>query len=196
MQIQELAARISDYLETLPQVRSHSFYGSLQNGNYDQYSDLDIQIDVSGIDNGHFLLELPELLSKKFSIVFYDYAPSLAPQKYVVTVAVDSQNPFLCMDFACVATPHFETVSRQDLQKRNSPYDHTLKLFVANLKHWLRGADCRTDIEKLYFKVFPSDQLPDSESVRLQHVYSWLRNHAHTKYLPYLDSCYRMSGWE
>ncbi|MGI5893513.1 MAG: hypothetical protein ACOX6P_02865 [Candidatus Merdivicinus sp.] len=196
MQIQELAARISDYLETLPQVCSHSFYGSLQYGNYDQYSDLDIQIDVSGIDNSRFLLELPGLLSKQFSVIFYDYAPSLAPQKYLVTVAVDSQNPFLYMDFACIATPHFETVSRQDLQKQNNPYDHMLKLFVANLKHWLRGADCRADIEKLYLKVFPSDQMPDSESVCLQNVYFWLRNHALPKYLPYLDSCYRMSGWE
>ena len=57
-------------------------------GTYDEDSDIDIKIDVSGTDNGFFIQKLPELFAGECEIVFYDYAPSLAPEKHILSIAI------------------------------------------------------------------------------------------------------------
>lgn len=51
----EFAKDIFEFLNDLPEVKSCKIVGSLNNGNSDEFSDLDLVIDVSGIDNGVFL---------------------------------------------------------------------------------------------------------------------------------------------
>ena len=51
----EFAKDIFEFLSDLPEVKSCKIVGSLSNGNNDEFSDLDLVIDVSGIDNGVFL---------------------------------------------------------------------------------------------------------------------------------------------
>ena len=84
--IKEFAKEICGFLMTIPEVRSCDLYGSLSKGTFDDFSDIDIAIDVSGTDNGLFIAKLSELLSKEYDIVFCDYAPSLAPEKYIVSI--------------------------------------------------------------------------------------------------------------
>ena len=165
MQIEVLGNQISAYLNALPQVKGCRFYGSLESGTFDEYSDIDLEVDVSGLDNGRFALQIPALLARKFPIVFFDFAPSLAPEKYVVSVAIDTENPFGIIDLSCAAAPHCRTVSREELERQNDPLSHLLKLFTINLKHLIRGADCRRDIAKLYRKAFPaSGREPEPEA--------------------------------
>ena len=52
-----------------------SLYDNIANNTEDELSDIDIKIDVSGYDNGKFMLELPHLI-KKMNVVYYDFAPS------------------------------------------------------------------------------------------------------------------------
>ena len=176
--IQTFANEVCAFLRSLPEVQECHLYGSVRNGTYDEYSDIDIEIDVSGVDNGVFATKLPDILSEKFEVIFFDYAPSLAPEKYIVSVAMNPENPFRMVDICCVAKPHCATITRQELSSRNDQYDHTLKLFVANLKHFLRATDCYADVLKMYSRIFREDMVIRDEEYMLNAVYRWLRNNA------------------
>lgn len=187
MTLFETAQEICAYLERIPQVRSCTLYGSLARGTADSYSDIDLEIDVSGSDNGQFLLALPALMSEKYPVVFCDYAPSLAPEKYVVSIAVSEENPFLVIDLACIATPHCTSVTPQLLREKNNAYEHTLKLFTANLKHFRRGTPCEKDIAKMYARTPGCTPAQDERSM-LRAVYAWLRQNAMPRHFAYVDA--------
>lgn len=141
------ANEIIKYLSTLSEVKTCCLYGSLANGNADKYSDIDIEVDVSGSDNGAFLKVVPEIVARRFPVTWYDFAPSLAPEQYVISVAIDESNPFCVVDFKCTATPHIKIVQKSDLV--NDIYIHLIKLWVVNCKHFIRGSDCTRDIRKM-----------------------------------------------
>ena len=184
--MKEFAKDIFEFLNDIPEVKSCKIVGSLSAGNNDEFSDLDLVIDVSGIDNGVFLTKLPKLFEEKYDVIFYDYTPSLAPDKYIVSIAINKTNPFMIVDVSCVATPHFDSVSKQELASLNNKYDHTLKLFVANLKHLLRGMDCYDDIYKMYSRIFRRDLEAYDEEWMMQEVYGWLQENAESRHEEYL----------
>lgn len=68
-----------DVINSFPIVNSCKLYGSLANNVEDELSDIDIKVDVSGYDNGKFMLEVPHLLKKELNIIYYDFAPVLFP---------------------------------------------------------------------------------------------------------------------
>lgn len=185
--IKELAEMICGYLKTLPEVKGCCISGSLVRGNYDKFSDIDIEIDVSGRDDGQFLIDIPRLLSKKFHVIFYDFAQGMAPEKYVVSVAVDEENPFMFADICCTARPHCESVTSEDLSRLNNQYDHILKLFTVNLKHYIRGADCCKDIQKMYKKLFGDSVSRDGREM-LDKVYGWIVENAEDRHMKYIRS--------
>ena len=93
---------------------------------------------------------------------------------------------FMVIDISCVATPHYNSVSKQELMSLNNMYDHALKLFVVNLKHLLRGADCYDDIYKMYSRIFGRNIEVYDEEQMLRDVYQWLHEnaeHRHEKYI-------------
>lgn len=184
--MKEFAKDIFEFLNDIPEVKLCKIVGSLSAGNNDEFSDLDLVIDVSGIDNGVFLTKLPQLFEEKYDVIFYDYTPSLAPDKYIVSIAINKTNPFMIVDVSCVATPHFDSVSKQELASLNNKYDHTLKLFVANLKHLLRGMDCYDDIYKMYSRIFRRDLEAYDEEWMMQEVYGWLQENAESRHEEYL----------
>lgn len=55
----EILAMVTAQLRCLPEVRNITLHGSLEIGHPDRYSDIDLKINVSGSDNGRFMLELP-----------------------------------------------------------------------------------------------------------------------------------------
>ena len=57
----EIAKSICVQFEKIPEVNFCKIYGSLSRGDYDEYSDIDIEVDVSGYDNGRFLKRVPEI---------------------------------------------------------------------------------------------------------------------------------------
>ncbi|MGL6173312.1 MAG: hypothetical protein ACRC1P_01700 [Cellulosilyticaceae bacterium] len=184
------ANEIREYLLLQEGINSCTLCGSIANNSYDQYSDIDMEIDVSGYDNSQFVKEIPVLLSKQYSIIFCDYAPSLMPEAYVISVAVDADNPFLFIDIKCVATPHLKTLSKKDFI--NDPFEHILKLWVINLKHWLRNQDCKKDILKMGSKVLDVNDLHYySEKQILEETLVWLEDNMHEKHIKYVESCSR-----
>lgn len=151
--LKEKASEIMALLNDIPGVKKCNLYGSVAKDTYDELSDIDIEIDVSGMDNGLFMLDITELLKDKMDIYYADYAPSLVPDKYIASLAIDKENPFLILDLCIVANPHCTTVTKEDVMAENEKYAHILKLLTANLKHYVRGNECYKDILKMAKKI-------------------------------------------
>ncbi|MEN2467794.1 nucleotidyltransferase domain-containing protein [Ornithinibacillus sp. JPR2-1] len=118
-----------------PSVQRTFLRGSLSKGNHDEYSDIDIGIDVSGSDNGEFAKELPSLIQSNFNILFYDWSPSLLPNEYVISFVQKDFPVFWLIDIQVMATPHIPSLIEVPVNK----YHHLLKLWILNLKYFLRG---------------------------------------------------------
>ena len=188
--MQKLKNIADDMLKTLSGIRgvkSCTLYGSLAAGTADEFSDIDIQIDVSGTDNGLFMLKLPHMLKKRMPVYYFDFAPSLAPEKYIISMALDEEDPFRMLDVTVTAYPHCTTVTKQLLIDRNDPYSHILKLWTANLKHFLRGADCRSDIEKMARKLNIDPTLSNREI--LGATLNYLEENAPETMTKFIASC-------
>ena len=189
--LRDTANEIITFLNEIPVVRKCSIYGSLATNTYDELSDIDIEIDVSGYDNGQFMLELVELLKGKFSIYYSDYAPSLIPDRYIVSIAIDKENPFLIVDLCCSAEPHCTTVTKQQASEKNDKYTHILKLWTANLKHYVRGNVCRDDIVRMGQKIAIEDIDTKGEVEILGKTLCWLEGNVENGLHEFVESCRR-----
>jgi hypothetical protein len=168
-------------------VKGCELYGSVASGAYDEFSDIDISVDVSGYDNGVFMLEAPDLLHDKLSIVFHDYAPSLIPSSYIISLAVSEDNPFRIVDLKCIASPFCQTITRQQAKIELIP--HTLKVWVANLKHHLRGTDCYNNIMKMASRLQITNVSKKTEAGLLEETLRWLEHNQTDALAGYIRSC-------
>ena len=185
-----LAQELKDLFGQRPEVKSVSLYGSIVKGTADSYSDIDIKLDVSGYDNGKFLLGVSAMLEEKYPVLYSDFAPSLAPEQYVISCAMSEENPFLIVDVNCAAEPHVASVAKSDL--KNDPVVHVLKLWVANMKHFIRGQECYRDICKMHRKSV-GDGLPvGQELLMLRQTLDWLEARVPERLLGYVKSCRRV----
>ena len=189
--LRDTANEIITFLNEIPMVRKCSIYGSLAANAYDKLSDIDIEVDVSGYDNGQFMLELVELLKGKFSIYYSDYAPSLIPDRYIVSIAIDKENPFLIVDLCCSAEPHCTTVTKQQASEKNDKYTHILKLWTANLKHYVRGNECHDDIVRMGQKLAIEDTDTKDEVEILERTLRWLEENVKSELHEFVESCRR-----
>jgi hypothetical protein len=184
----EYANEIKRYISSIKEVRQCKLYGSLTTEHFDQYSDIDIEVDVSEYDNSMFLTKLPETMSIKYPTIFCDYAPSLIPEAYIVSIAIDENNPFCIVDFKCVATPHCTTLGKQDI--RLNKVEHTMKLWTANCKHYLRGNECLEDIRKMARRVIGLEAIATmSEKEMLEVTLCWLEHNCEQKHSVYISHC-------
>jgi len=190
--LMELAERIVSFLNEMPEVKGCALYGSLANGTYDDLSDIDINVDVSGCDNGRFMLTLSERIGKKINVYYSDYAPSLVPERYIVSLAVDENNPTRVVDLCCMAEPHCTTVTKAQVRALNDPFSHMLKLWTANWKHCVRGADCRSDILRMAEKIKIENAQTKSEREILEETLGWLEANAPREKRRFVNSCRRI----
>ena len=185
------AKEIIAALNELEEVKDCTIYGSLASGTDDALSDIDIEVDVSGCDNGKFMLALPELLVDKIDIYYADYAPSLVPEYYIISLALDESDPFLIADIRCCAEPHCQSVTRERVTVLNGKFTHTLKLWTANLKHYARGADCRGDILRMAAKLGMDNAESVSEKEMLAVVLRWIEDNVELGLETFVAACRR-----
>lgn len=187
MKQKEIAEDVCNFLISISEVKSCTLYGSLLNGNVDEYSDIDIEIDVSGTDNGIFVTKLPELFKQKYKVIFVNYAVGLATKYHVVSIGISNENPFMFVDVICTATPHIQTMQKENLALLNNIVDHTLLVLIINLKHFIRGEDYYDNIKKMHERLFGADSIKD-EFAMLKETFSWLKANTSTEYADYLNS--------
>ena len=60
-------------LSEITEVNHCTIYGSLSTDTCDELSDIDINIDVSGSDNGQFMIRLVEMLKKKLRVYYSNF---------------------------------------------------------------------------------------------------------------------------
>lgn len=185
------AEELLTILQALPGVQKCSLYGSLSANTHDEFSDIDIEIDVSGQDNGLFCLSLPGLLKDKLPVYYWDYAPSLVPERYIVSFSLDENNPFLIADLCCSGLPHCTTVTKEQLRAQNDPVSHLLKLWTANLKHYARGADCYGDIPRMAHRAGIPEASTNDAAALLEETLCFLERSADDTLEILLRSCRR-----
>lgn len=151
------AKELITYLEEFDFIKSVEIIGSLKSGTYDQYSDIDIRVNVSGTDNGKILLMLPQLISKKFKVIYTAFAPRFAPDLYVVSLGIKDLDIFHFIDIECVAEPHVNSLSKSDIKAITNFKDLKLKLYIGLLKKLLRNEDIKEELSFLSKKVVDTD---------------------------------------
>ena len=189
--LKKIAMEIIALLNEMPEVKGCSLYGSLANGTYDELSDIDINIDVSGCDNGRFMLELADRLSKRISVFYSDYAPSLVPEAYIISIAIDENYPTRVVDLRCDACPHCTTVTAQQVRALNDRFSHMLKLWTANWKHCIRGAECRGDVLRMAEKIGVENAATKTNGQIIEETLEWLEQNAPSRLRRFMDSCRR-----
>lgn len=183
----ETANTIIAVFQKHPKVRHAFLRGSLNKfGFADDYSDIDIGIDVSGFDNGDFAQQIPSLMQKNFDILFYDWSTSLFPKEYVLTFILKGFPVFWIVDIQCIATPHSPSIN----QVLTNEYHHLLKLWILNLKYYLRGNNgAEDDIRKLANKVFDSNMQHKDSFLLMSDILLEIKTHIEPETLPFIERC-------
>ncbi len=179
-----ISKRIKKFISGLPYVKSCE----LTTTTFDEMSETEIEIDVSGYDNGKFMLELPDKL-KKMKVIYSYYLSDLVPDTYTVSIAVDEQNPFSIINLKCKAEPHCKTVLKENA--KNNKYTHILKLWVDNLKRYYCEQECLEDIRKLAQEINIENADKKEPVELLEEILIWLENNQTQKYQTYINSCRR-----
>jgi predicted nucleotidyltransferase len=146
---QHIAQSLIEYLEEQRWVNSCTLHGSLAGERGDEYSDIDLQVDVSGHDNGKMVLMLPYMLQQRFSLAYIAFAPKFAPNLYVVSFALSHTSIFHVIDVECLATPHVASVQKDDIRQITHTTSLYAKLLIGCLKTYLRQQDCTTELQFL-----------------------------------------------
>lgn len=73
----------------------------------------------------------------------------------------------------------------------NDICSHTLKVWVANLKHYVRGQDCYSDIAKMARRLSISDIDMKEEAELLEETLCWLEENHESNLSEYIQSCRR-----
>lgn len=187
----EVAKSVQVLFENLPEVVSVFLKGSLQGGYYDELSDIDIVIDVSGSNDADFVKAIDSRMESAFDIYFFDWAPSLLPAKFVKTFYLRGLSIFCNLDIEVTATPHYGTLLRSDIVRE--PTAAHLKLWALNTKYYLRGKlGVDGEIAKLYRRVL-AEPAPTTYSVDrlLLEIINYLKDKSHERYQDFIEECRR-----
>ncbi|MGM0885133.1 MAG: nucleotidyltransferase domain-containing protein [Bacillota bacterium] len=187
----ELAHNIMDMLRKHQEIQDVFLRGSMAAGTMDEFSDIDIGIDVSGSDNGVFAAEkLPNIMNQHFSVVFLDWAPSLLPKKYIQSYFLTDYSPFWFVDIECSATPHYQSVTKV----QNDEIGHLIKLWVQTTKYHVRKhPSSPVQVRNLARRILSTDQTKGNSAELLQSILNEIdiiNSNAHYEQL--LESCFNV----
>lgn len=181
-----IANELIAFFKNHPSVQDIYLRGSLVTGDVDDFSDIDIGIDVSGYDNGEFARELPSLMNSKFDIIFHDWSPSLLPRDYVVTFIFKGLPVFWIVDIQVMATPHYQTLTEVPVHK----YHHLLKLWILNLKYFLRGNEgADSNIKKLANRTFEQEIESDDSYYLFSKIIKEIKSNIEPDLYYFIEKC-------
>ncbi|NOR45654.1 MAG: hypothetical protein GQ534_08730 [Candidatus Delongbacteria bacterium] len=182
----KFAFKIIELLKTTD-IKQIKLVGSLSENNFDEYSDIDIELNdnkQSPVENINIALNS---ISKKYDILFSDWAKSLLPDKYVLSVFLKQKNIFRFIDLTCFKDANFSDTTRDQL-----PQDkiyHIFKLWICNAKQEIRNRHDRNFIDLLFVKLFINND-SISNKTKFEKVLDWLHTNSDNNYL--LKECDRI----
>jgi predicted nucleotidyltransferase len=137
-----LVNKIIRAISDLEFVHTVKIVGSLNEENNDLYSDIDLEVSIKHLSSDKALLIICELLTEKFSPLWSDYANSLVPNKFLVSMFFENENPFRFIDIGIVNNG-VHSIDKDRFQ--NDIWIHLTKLWIMNFKLYLRR-DERFDV--------------------------------------------------
>jgi hypothetical protein len=137
---QRLADAIRARLEAHPQV---SFFGSLEHGPGDAYSDVDMRVKLTSTTDRAFAEALPKLVGAEEPLLVAGWALAQLPERYGRTLYFKDYPLFWHMDIACESPEHEDG---SDLLKRYYP-EQIFKIWLEVIKALLRDHNNIGDLE-------------------------------------------------
>lgn len=129
---------ICDNIKSLSFVSDVQKKGSRFEGRSDIYSDYDLTVVIKDIRPDDALLRITELLKAEYSSLWFDYANSLMPHKFLVSMFINCENPFSFVDIGIYADGD---INYDPKNFENDRWVHLTKLWIMNFKYYLRGDD-------------------------------------------------------
>lgn len=142
-------AEICNKLKTLDFVTDVQEIGSRSEGHADCYSDVDLVVNVHNIKPDMALLKITEFMTKTYCPLWTDYANSLMPKKFLVSMFIDCENPFCFLD---IGIYNNEIISYDQRDFENDKWVHLTKLWIMNFKYYLRKDNCSPQLLKKMMK--------------------------------------------
>lgn len=133
-------AEICGRLKTLDFITDVSETGSRIKGCADRYSDIDLIVNVQKIRPNAALLEITEFMNMAYSPLWVDYANSLMPSKFLVSMFIGCENPFCFLDIGIFNKK--EALAYDPEKFKNDKWVHLTKLWIMNFKYYLRKDKC------------------------------------------------------
>ncbi|MBM0067933.1 nucleotidyltransferase domain-containing protein [Alkalicoccobacillus gibsonii] len=112
--------------------------GSHSNDTNDKYSDVDLVVHVLDEPADKALLRISYFLCEKYSPLWYDYANSLMPNKFLVSMYFENTTPFKFIDIGIINN-EAQFYNKDDF--KNDKWIHLMKLWVMNFKYYVRKSE-------------------------------------------------------
>ena len=77
------------------------------------------------------------------------------------------------------------------MSEKNDKYTHILKLWTANLKHYVRGGECHDEIVRMAQKFAPEDIDTKDSAEILEKTLCWLEANVVNGLYEFVESCRR-----
>ena len=126
--------------------------GSLKLDSWDEISDIDIVVEEKRRSTFENVMAALDEIRKQKEIVFYDWAKSLLPEKYLLSIYLKGIPVFWFVDIACYKDSRYRDISKEEIPQDYA--EHLLKLWICNIKHEIRKNQERNKIDIAYQRLF------------------------------------------
>ncbi|WP_289137963.1 hypothetical protein [uncultured Brevibacillus sp.] len=158
---ESLTQQLIEHLYQLDFITRVDVIGSRVEQNSDAYSDVDLLLTIKDVTPDIALFEVTESVKVKFQPVWYDFANSLMPDKFLVSTFIGGDNPFTFYD-VCILNSD-KNLAYDKTQFENDQWIHLLKLWVMNFKYMLRDAP---QFEKRFATMVEKANIPHYSDYR------------------------------
>jgi predicted nucleotidyltransferase len=133
-----LTQQLIEHLNGLDFITRIDVIGSCVEQTSDAYSDVDLLLTIKDVTPDIALFEVTESVKAKFQPVWYDFANSLMPDKFLVSTFIGGDNPFAFYDVSILNSD--KNLVYDKTQFENDQWIHLMKLWVMNFKYMMRDA--------------------------------------------------------
>jgi len=135
---EDLTEQLIGHLKGLDFITRIDVVGSRVEQTADVYSDVDLLLTINDIPPDIALYKLTESVKAKFQPVWYDFANSLMPDKFLVSAFIGGDNPFAFYDVGILNSD--KELIYDKTMFENDYWIHLTKLWVMNYKYMMRDA--------------------------------------------------------
>jgi predicted nucleotidyltransferase len=177
----ELAEHVVALLQQAPHVSQVKPHGSLAGGRADRYSDIDLAVQIQGISDRAFALNLPTLLQPIGPCVVEGWGVGFLPDTYIRTFYFSDYPLFWHVDIGCLSDQH---IDGSDI-KNSYHWPQIFKMWIAVVRDVLRGVDRVDELTAHIARWADMSQAHGTPAQRLSHLLDLAAERARLRGAPY-----------